>query len=662
MPSGVYYFPEQCPQKEWSRDFGRMAKMGFEFVNIGVFEWAEMEPQADKFDFRWLDTCIRKASENGLKIILTTPNAVPPAWLTKLHPEMLRVTEKGDTISEETFLQVNQTNELFENFATRVIRELAKKYGKDKRIIGWQIGNEPHIGSLFDYSETSQKGFRKWLIRKYNKISNLKSSWRISNTDMAYSSFEKIRIPQPGFSYAVIMEALLDFHRYTMDAIVSMVQYQSIALKPNINRSQWLTANFAAIKYLPLIVPSKNSRDIDLFAHTTGLADVESSNSSKDMNPQGSKGLLFSLSSELAKSVKGSSAIFELQQKEEIAVRRSTKLEVWHAYSLGEKLACTYLYRDLQEGTGISFRSITQSSALAVTQDGSEYIQAMEEIKGLRKHYSKDFTIPSEIVSRKTAFLWKPENFLNIPFNALRVNTSVWQEYQVFYNVCKTAGATVSFLTENDDLNPNEFPFLIVPACQLLDSSLIIGWTKYVRDGGNLVLSSGSGIRNDAGGIPEARWIQKFQQLVGAEIRYSVESHSGKLIKVFFSDSIYLCSDKIDTLLPNPGVKVLAEYQDSVLGKRPAIITSKLGKGTVTYIAVTGINGALEKQILRKIYIDNGAHILKNPNNVFTEFRDGFWITVNYSAKAFDVSVPSKSQILLGTKRLLPGGVLVWKD
>jgi beta-galactosidase len=114
--------------------------------------------------------------------------------------------------------------------------------------------------------------------------------------------------------------------------------------------------------------------------------------------------------------------------------------------------------------------------------------------------------------------------------------------------------------------------------------------------------------------------------------------------------------------LPFAGTRVLAEYKYSKGGAQIAAITRPLGKGTVSYIGISTLGGKLERQILRRIYLENGAHILNNPDNVFTEFRDGFWITVNYSSQVFDVPVPAKAKILLGTKKLPPSGILVWKE
>ena len=95
MTMGVYYYPEAWPQTQWERDFANMKKMGMEFVHMGEFAWAFMEPEEGRFRLDWLDQAVELASRNGLKVILCTPSATPPIWLERKHPEILMVDAMG---------------------------------------------------------------------------------------------------------------------------------------------------------------------------------------------------------------------------------------------------------------------------------------------------------------------------------------------------------------------------------------------------------------------------------------------------------------------------------------------------------------------------------------------------------------------------------------
>ena len=65
--TGAYYYPEHWPEKQWERDFKKMKELGFEFTHFAEFAWAQLEPEAGKYDFEWLDKAIDMAHKQGLK-------------------------------------------------------------------------------------------------------------------------------------------------------------------------------------------------------------------------------------------------------------------------------------------------------------------------------------------------------------------------------------------------------------------------------------------------------------------------------------------------------------------------------------------------------------------------------------------------------------------
>jgi beta-galactosidase len=95
MTIGSYYYPEAWPESQWPRDMANMKKLGMEFVHMGEFAWAYLEPEEGRFRLDWLERAVELASQNGLKVILCTPSATPPVWLSRKHPEILMVDAMG---------------------------------------------------------------------------------------------------------------------------------------------------------------------------------------------------------------------------------------------------------------------------------------------------------------------------------------------------------------------------------------------------------------------------------------------------------------------------------------------------------------------------------------------------------------------------------------
>src|SRR5271167_4314622 len=95
MKIGTYYYPEQWPRGQWERDFDNIARMGLQIVHMGEFAWFEMEPRPGDIRLDWLSDCVEMCRARNLAVILCTPTASPPIWLTNTLPQTLPVDEHG---------------------------------------------------------------------------------------------------------------------------------------------------------------------------------------------------------------------------------------------------------------------------------------------------------------------------------------------------------------------------------------------------------------------------------------------------------------------------------------------------------------------------------------------------------------------------------------
>jgi beta-galactosidase len=117
-----------------------------------------------------------------------------------------------------------------------------------------------------------------------------------------------------------------------------------------------------------------------------------------------------------------------------------------------------------------------------------------------------------------------------------------------------------------------------------------------------------------------------------------------------------------DLLRPNPEATSLATYTDQFYAGASAAVTRRLGKGTVTYIGVETLDGILERGLVRQVYERARVPIEDLPRGVYVEWRDGFFVGVNYSASPVSLVTGKGSRILVGTNPLDPARGLVWKD
>src|SRR5450432_1476951 len=95
---GVDYYPDQTPESLWEEDARKMADFGFTNVRVAEFAWSLMEPSESKFDFAWLHRATEILHRHGIAVILGTPSAAPPPWLTEKYPDVLMVNDEGMTV------------------------------------------------------------------------------------------------------------------------------------------------------------------------------------------------------------------------------------------------------------------------------------------------------------------------------------------------------------------------------------------------------------------------------------------------------------------------------------------------------------------------------------------------------------------------------------
>ena len=176
--SGTYYYPEQWPSDQWERDIKKIAALGFEFIHFGEFAWAFMEPREGMYDFVWLDEAIRLSQKYGLKIILCTPSAIPPVWLSEKHPDIMCVTDGGQSLQHGARQPASWASDTYRSYVEKIVAVLAKRYGNNPAVIGWQIDNEPsHYKYSYEYSENNRRKFIGWLRDKYGGIEVLNEAW-----------------------------------------------------------------------------------------------------------------------------------------------------------------------------------------------------------------------------------------------------------------------------------------------------------------------------------------------------------------------------------------------------------------------------------------------------------------------------------------------------
>jgi beta-galactosidase len=660
MQVGVYYYPEHWPREQWERDFANMEKMGFSFVHMAEFSWAFLEPSDGRFDFAWLDEAVRLAAAHNLRVVLCTPTPCPPAWLSEAHPETFLVGADGrrrehgsrgnNALADPTYLR----------YAERVIDALGKHYGRNPAVWGWQLDNEP-IGQP-DYSPSAQAAFRTWLAERYKTVETLNREWGTAFWSLRYDSFDQVRPPNPTFLYGVNPHAVLDFRRFTADQTARFLDWQTGILRRSTAPEQWITTNYIANIGL---ADGRRTHDLDFASFTLYPVGGGGGVGEDGFRIGWQDGMTFG--GPFYRSVGGVTGVMELQpgqvnwaQVNPQPMPGVVRMWLWHAFGVGAAFACTYRFRQPLYGSEQYHYGIVGPDGVTPSPGGREYSQVTREMRTLREKYDPTAKQPAALAARRAAILWSHENLWNIDNQKQHSSWDTWSHMFRYMQSLESLGAPVAFPMEGDDLA--QYPVVVAPAYQLIDRDLVAKWTRYVEQGGHLVLTCRTGQKQRNGQLWEAKWAEPIYALVGAEIPMFDLIPSDRSGKVSMGGAAYDWNVWGDVLEPAAGTEALATYADQFYAGKAAVTHRKLGKGTVTYVGVHTKDGRLEREVLREVYRRAGVATEDYPEGVHVNWRDGFWVAVNYSSRPVDIPVPSGAEIIFGERRLAPASALVWRE
>jgi beta-galactosidase len=666
---GVYYYPEHWPEEQWERDIKRVAELGFDFIHYGEFAWARMEPTEGQYDFEWLDRVVELAAENNLKVIMCTPSPCLPAWLATKHPETLLVNSEGRRIHHNgARLTASLANPVYQKYVSRIVTELAKRYAKDDRIWGWQISNEPHIQGGSDYSPSAMEAFRKWLKNKYQTIDALNEAWGAAFWSYTFNDFDQIRMPFPSMP-GPNPHTYLDFETYTSGEIARDLIDQAEIIRRHGDGSQWITTNYANFKGLKNVNPFLTRDALDFASHTMYLTHNRMNTAGDSLSHRLGSGMIFSLFTEIAKSVNGYTGIMELQPGQinwgkfnAMPLPGAVRMWLWHSFGMGERFVCTYRFRQPLFAIEQFHHGIMQSDGVSVSRGGQDFVRAVKEINDIEKYL--DLSAKSDFVERtRTGFLWSQRNIMDVEYYKHHQDWDTWQHVYTYYQGLKRMAVDVVFLDEADNFDPDLFPFIVVPSYQMMSPELITKLERYADNGGHLIITTRSGLKDEKGHLWEAKIQQPIWKLIGGEIEYYDHLPAHLPGQVRFDGQSYSWHVWGTVIEPEPGTESWGIYDDQFYKGKSAILHRKHGQGTVTYAGVWSNDWALEYRLLRKLYGQYGGDLpFDLPPYVFADYRQGLWVAVNYTDKTFSLPATDKVQFLSGEPSLPPGGVSVWKE
>ena len=643
---GVSWYPEQWTEDRWAVDLAMMRKAGFNTVRIGEFAWSRMEPQEGKFDFTWLDRAIDAAAKHGMMVVLGTPTAAPPAWLTQAYPDVLRIDEDGKRAGHGGRRHFSFASARYRDFARTIATEMARHYGHDRRIVGWQIDNE--IGpASFDPEAVAR--WHAFLKGRYGTIETLNQRWATEYWSQHYDSFDQVPLHATGQQTPAL---LLDFKHFTTATWTDYVANQTRPIRAAADPRQFVTTNTmfwnGGFDHFAL------HRDLDIAAWDNyipnGRPDWVANGANHDL-VHGYKQRNFWLMETQPGRVDWGPVNRALDpgQVREMA---------WQAIGHGADAVLYWQWRPAPNGQE------TYHGAL-LGQDGLPNPILAEVTKTAREIIAAAPALADTVPVAMVAMLFSYDSRWAIDLQPLNKNFDPVREFTDFYRPLRIASQGVAVLPADADLS--RYPLVVAPALNVLTADTARRLEAYVRSGGHLVLGPRSGMKDDADALWPERQPGPLAALLGAHVEqyYALDAPVTLVGGVSGTASIWA-----EAIMPDTAdTQIVARYADpgGWLEDKPAIVTRHVGKGSITYVGAW-LDPAAMQGLAERLLRDAGIKpILAGADpDLEVSARAGagrcILVVVNHGAVAHDVAVPNGARLVAGNFKsgaMLPHDVAV---
>ncbi|HCE46675.1 MAG TPA: hypothetical protein DET40_24265 [Lentisphaeria bacterium] len=229
--TGCAYYPEYWGRRRLKTDIRLMKEAGINIVRIGEFAWSRMETKEGVFNLEWLHSTIEMFGKNGIEVLMCTPTATPPAWLTSNCPDVLIVRPDETRMGHGSRRHYCFSSDTYRHHCRRITKKLSEEISRHMNVTAWQIDNElgPESGSC--HCQNCQSRFRTWLKSKYGTIQELNQRWKTAFWSVEFTDWSQISLDDGRVELYSAQK--LDSRRFRSDMMIDfgMEQMQIIRKK-----------------------------------------------------------------------------------------------------------------------------------------------------------------------------------------------------------------------------------------------------------------------------------------------------------------------------------------------------------------------------------------------------------------------------------------------
>jgi len=655
MKVGVDYYPEHWDAESWTADADSMKEAGISIVRLAEFAWSKMEPTENEFNFEWLDQAIEVFHQRDIKVVLGTPTATPPNWLVEKYPDVLPIQHNLEPVRPGVRWHRCYNSPSLRKYSDIIIRKMGERYVNNPAVIGWQTDNEFQVTNCHCKHCTTQ--FQTWLKDKYGSLEAINESWGTIVWSGTYTSWNQVTTPLGG-SLHQNPSLLLDFQRFASDSIVRYNEFQADILR-ELCPAQFVTHNIWGYP-----VPADY---YDMFKSMDFVSvDYYPSTDLKD----DSKANIYhgALTLDLTRGVKRDN-FWVMEQlsgtpgcwnpMSRAPYPGMIKAHAWQSVSRGADVIVNFRWRSARIGAEQFWHGLHDHHG-EVGRRVVEFKQFTHELNELSD------LLDGTKVKSDVAILFSHD--LN---NAFDIQPQVdgfdyLRNIKTMHKALISMGLNVDVIDWEQDIS--KYKMVVAPYLFLDNAFVVQHLEAFAKNGGAVVLSTRSGVKNMENVCVSSRIPGTLRPLVGAYVEeYDPIGHNSQSILLTSNQpvkSLQWCDIvKLDT------AQSLGYYTSEYYQGETAVTTNNYGQGEVVYIGSVLAESAYREifktllddhQIRYAGYLPEGVEMsIRSDNEKEVVFLLNLSNIENYVVLSNNYSCVQTQSELSGLIRMKPGEVKI---
>ena len=663
---GACYYPEHWPENMWREDIRRMLDTGIEVIRIAEFAWNLTEPEEGVFTYDFFDRFLDLCDETGMKVILGTPTATPPAWLTERYPEVLNADIDGISYRHGARRHYNYNATVYRALTERIVTKLAEHYARRACVIGWQIDNEINCETDEFYSEADSAAFRRFLKDKYGTLDRLNAAWGAVFWNQTYTSWDEVHVPRKTLHDSTNPHERLDFARFVSHSARSFCKLQADIIRKYMKPGDFITTNgmFGKLDNHQMTAESLDFYTYDSYPNFAYCLDMYNPDDRDLRDRRWSRNLT---------ETRSVSPIFGIMEQQSGANGWNTRMEaptprpgqiaLWTLQSIahGADFVSYFRWRTAVFGTEMYWHGILDYSG----RDN----RRLAEVRETRAMLEKLSPVAGQPYRAQVALIKDYDNAWDAELDVWHGRVA-WPSEMALFNAAQRTHTPMDYVyIEHADLKAlSRYKLLFYPHASIMTAERAELLRQYVAQGGTVVFACRSAYKDIQGQCVMDKLPGLIAPLTGADIpEYSFIAPDAGKVTIDWGGDMLEAAVFADLVEPvGEGVREAVYTSDYYAGSG-ALVSHQVGAGRAYYYG-TAFTESAARTFLEKLGAANPwGDSLELPEGCELAVRGDYAFILNYLKTPAEVNVKRPmaeliaGETLSGKVTLRPYGVMVLK-